>query len=90
MALNSSRLSAEPLMDVTDKLAAQRPTSGAVVAGQAGRVARPFGLRFAMSPARAGEHSKTYYTITVEETTHLNKDGTEQTETDYVEKEKED
>lgn len=85
MALISSRLCAEPLMDVTDKLAARRPTSGAIVAGQAGRVARPFGLRFAVSPLRDGEHSKTYYTITVEETTHLNKDGTEVTETDYAE-----
>ena len=90
MALDSSRLSAEPLMDVTDKLAAHRPTSGAIVAGQADRVARPFGLRFTVSPLRAGEHSKTYYTVTVEETTHLNKDGTEVTETDYVDKEKED
>lgn len=30
MTLNSPRLSAKPLMDVTDKLAAQRPTSGAM------------------------------------------------------------
>jgi hypothetical protein len=90
MALNSSRLSAEPLMDVTDKLAAQRPTSGTIIAGQAGRVAPPFGLRFAVSPLRTGEHSKTYYTVTVEETTHISKDGTVQTETDHVQKERED
>ncbi len=90
MALNSSRLSTEPLMDVTDKLAAPRPASGTIVAEHAGRAARPFGLRFAVSPLRAGEHSKTYYTVTVEETTHINRDGTEQTEADYVDKEKED
>ncbi|MGH3924669.1 MAG: hypothetical protein ACRDTT_17720 [Pseudonocardiaceae bacterium] len=90
MALNSSRLGAEPLMDVTDKLAAQRPTPGSVVVGHAGRVARPFGLRFTVSPVRAGEHSKTYYTVTVEETTHINNDGKEETKTDYVDKEKED
>ncbi len=89
MALNPARLSAEPLMDVTDKLAAQRTASGAIAPLQA-TPARPFGLRFVVSPIRAGEHSKTYYTVTVEETTHINKDGTEQTETDYVEKEKED
>lgn len=90
MALGSSRHCAEPLMDVTDKLAAERPTLGPCVAGQTGRVARPFGLRFAVLPLRAGEHSKTYYTVTVEEVTHLNKDGRVQTETDYVQKEKED
>lgn len=90
MALNSSRLSAEPLMDVTDKLAAQRPSSGAIIAGQVGRVAPPFGLRFAVSPLRAGEHSKTYYTVTEQETTYVNKDGTVQTETDHVQREKED
>lgn len=90
MALNWSRLSTEPLMDASDKLAAQRPPSDATVRGQATPAARPFGLRFTMSPLRTGEHSKTYYTITVEETTHINNDGTEQTKTDYVEKEKED
>ncbi|MGQ0776748.1 MAG: hypothetical protein ACT4NY_20390 [Pseudonocardiales bacterium] len=90
MALNSSRLSTEPLMDASDKLAAQRPPTAATVRGKATPAARPFGLKFAMSPIRAGEHSKTYYTITVEETTHINKDGTEQTQTDYVDKEKED
>ncbi|MGH3773518.1 MAG: hypothetical protein ACRDRW_19355 [Pseudonocardiaceae bacterium] len=91
MALNASRLSAEPLMDPTDKLAAQRPAPSAVVAGQEShRVARPFGVRFAVSPARSGEHSKTYYTVTVEETTYINRDGREDTQTDYVDKEKED
>jgi hypothetical protein len=77
-------------MDVTDKLAAQRPPADALIAGQAGRVAPPFGLRFAVSPLRAGEHSKTYYTVTEQETTYINKDGTVETETDYVQKERED
>ncbi|MGH3717963.1 MAG: hypothetical protein ACRDRI_03800 [Pseudonocardiaceae bacterium] len=90
MALNSSRLSAEPLMDAADKLAAERPAPEVIVTGKASRVARPFGVRFAVPPVRCGEHSKTYYTITVEETTHLNRDGKEDTETDYIEKEKED
>lgn len=90
MALNSSRLSAEPLMEMTDKLAAQRPVSGAIITGQVSGAARPFGLRFAVSPLRAGEHSKTYYTVTVQETTYISKDGTVQTETDHVQKERED
>jgi hypothetical protein len=46
-------------------------------------------LRFAVSPLRAGEHSKTYYTVTEQETTYISKDGTVQTETDHVQKEKE-
>ena len=90
MALKTSRFSDEPLMDTTDKLAAQKPAPSAIVPGKTSRVARPFGLRFAVSPARCGKHSKTYYTITVEETTYLNRDGREDTKTDYVEKEQED
>lgn len=90
MTLKASRFSAEPLMDTTDKLAAQRPLPSTIFPGQASRVVRPFGLRFAVSPVRCGEHSKTYYTITVEETTYINRDGREDTKTDYVEKEKED
>lgn len=43
-----------------------------------------------MSPVRCGEHSKTYYTVTVEEPPHINRDGREDTKTDYIDKEKED
>lgn len=90
MALNSSRLSTEPLMDSTDKLVAQRPPSAVTVPVQATPVARPFGLRFAVSPIRAGEHSKTYYTITENESTQISRDGVVETVTDQVAKEKED
>ncbi|MGH3571816.1 MAG: hypothetical protein ACRDUW_08310 [Pseudonocardiaceae bacterium] len=90
MALNSSRLSAEPLMDTADKFAAGKPAPSQSAVGHASGVARPFGLRFTVSPIRCGEHSKTYYTVTVEETTYINRDGTVDTETDYVQREQED
>jgi hypothetical protein len=77
-------------MDSADKLAAQKPPPDAVASGQTSPIARPFGVRFAVSPVRCGKHSKTYYTVTVEEPTHINQDGREETMTDYVEKERED
>ncbi|MBV9012365.1 MAG: hypothetical protein JO272_10000 [Pseudonocardiales bacterium] len=90
MALKASRLSVEPLMDSTDKLAAQEPPPSATASGQTLPTARPFGVRFAVSPVRCGKHSKTYYTVTVEETTHIHLDGKEEIRTDYVERERED
>jgi hypothetical protein len=43
-----------------------------------------------VSPIRCGKHSKTYYTVTVEETTHIHLDGREEIRTDYVNRERED
>jgi hypothetical protein len=87
MVMNPSRLSAEPLMDVTDKLAAQRPQAKAVTLVPA---ARPFGLRFAVSPNRSGRHEKTYYTVTENEATQISRDGVVETHTDQVVRERED
>ncbi|MGH3798090.1 MAG: hypothetical protein ACRDR6_27405 [Pseudonocardiaceae bacterium] len=77
-------------MDATDKLAAQRPIMDAASSGQVKTAAHPFGLRFAVSPIRAGEHSKTYYTVTETEATEISRDGVVETITDQNVKEKED
>lgn len=88
--MNSFRLSTEPLMDASDKLPAPRPTVTVASREQAKLAARPFGLRYAASPVRAGEHSKTYYTVTEEEATEISRDGVVETITDRNDKEKED
>jgi hypothetical protein len=77
-------------MDSTDKLAAQKSSPDAITSGQTSPIARPFGVRFAVSPVRCGKHSKTYCTVTIEEPTHINQDGREEIRTDYVDKERED
>jgi hypothetical protein len=87
MVMNPSRLSAEPLMDATDKLAARRPQPKAVTPVPA---ARPFGLNFAVSPNRNGRHEKTYYTVTENEATQISRDGVVETHTDQVVRERED
>lgn len=89
MALHSSRVSAEPLMDTSDKLAAEKPYSREAAIEKVAP-ARPFGLRFAVSPIRAGDHSKTYYTVTETEETQVSRDGVVETIVDSVNKEKED
>ena len=53
-------------------------------------VARPFGLRFTVFPVRCGEDSKMYYTVTVQETMYINRDGEVDAEIDYAQREKED
>lgn len=87
MALNSARLSADPLMDHIDKIAVEQPRCTPIEHTPA---ARPFGLRFAISPIRAGQHEKTYYTVTESEATQISRDGIVETQTDQIVREKED
>ncbi|MGH3628719.1 MAG: hypothetical protein ACRDRL_14960 [Sciscionella sp.] len=77
-------------MEAADKLAAHRATSRVLTSVRETRPARPFGLRFAVSPPQAGEHSKTYYTVTETEATQISRDGVVETITDQNVKEKED
>jgi len=78
----------DPLIDFEDKVpttAADNPTvddlDGEVI---------PFGLRFAREAPRMDKHSRTYKTVTVNETTTINNDGTTSTVTDSVQREVED
>jgi hypothetical protein len=82
----------DPVMAVLDKLplvSSPNPVLGSTAAAQQG--VAPFGMRFAVAPmVPCDKHKKTYYTVTVKETTQVSRDGRVETIQDDVQRERED
>jgi hypothetical protein len=82
----------DPVMALSDKLSLGDSTgdpSQPVEPG--GDEPAPFGLRLAVTPlVRCGEHEKSYYTVTVQEATHISRDGKVEVIQDSVQRERED